>query len=215
VTRDPKISIPLSIDGKLRVNKIEMAVFQLETAIEIWFADSDPISAITLTFSAHEIIYQIDRARPNKRGSIADPRPDLFVDYIADTIAEEWPRIFKFDYNSCKHGGADPVEVHFLATKNIPIAILDAVHMYSGLGFHRRAHFDAFIYWQWMTDPSVFVVKPSHFPTNQEAIQAAVRLSLEIGKKRCFEMFLLKFLAEGYSRRGSPVAHTSLPIPNG
>jgi argininosuccinate synthase len=55
------------------VTKIEAARRQLNTAIELWFNDGDPVSIHTLASSAHQIIHDLNRRNKG---------PDLFLDTI-------------------------------------------------------------------------------------------------------------------------------------
>ena len=48
---------------KIRVTKLDAARRQLRTAIQLWFADGDPVAIHALSFAAHEIIHRLYRKK--------------------------------------------------------------------------------------------------------------------------------------------------------
>ena len=65
------------------VTKIEAARRQLRSAIELWFADADPVSIHTLSAASYQIIHDLNR---KNNGS------DLLLDTIV--IKDEYRREF-------------------------------------------------------------------------------------------------------------------------
>ena len=47
------------------ISMLDAARRQLDTAIELWFRDSDPVSIHTLISVAYEILHDVNRARGN------------------------------------------------------------------------------------------------------------------------------------------------------
>ena len=92
---------------KETINKIDAASRQLDTAITLWFSESDPISIHTLACSAHEIIKDINKHRKG---------PPLFFDsdFVKNIFAEKYhheiEKHLKNHYNFFKHANKDPDE---------------------------------------------------------------------------------------------------------
>ena len=78
------------------ITKIDAARRQLRTAIELWFADGDPISIHTLAAAAYQIIHDLNRRNKG---------PDLLLDskYIKDEKRREFVSLVKSTSNFMKH----------------------------------------------------------------------------------------------------------------
>ena len=177
--RSQNLTTKLSNEGKLKITKIEAAVFQLETAIELWFNGGDAASIVTLAFAAHEIIYQINKAHPSGSGTLLAPDKKLFKDA---KILDEWETIFKLDSYFCKHGGGTPNETHFLAHKNLKYVITDAIRMFNACGYMRRGYFQIFQSWIWTKYPEFFSTKQIDLGAQKWTIREVIRA----GKKEFF-----------------------------
>ena len=86
---------------KIVVEKLDAAARQVTTAIELWFADSDPISIHVLACSAYQIVHDLNR---KARGR------DLIYDslVVKDEYRQEWIDRIKGTYNFLKHADKDP-----------------------------------------------------------------------------------------------------------
>lgn len=153
--------------GKYTITKIDAAVRQLETAIELWASDGDFVSIYTLSHSAHEILYQINKGHKTPCKSLADPDPNIF--------SEEGVRLykaaFKMNYNFSKHGGANPRELHRYAVGNISCVIFDCIYIHNQLRFPLRAVFEAFFDWLLMTEPELFGKTLHDFGLNRRIVK--------------------------------------------
>jgi hypothetical protein len=198
-----KPTVPLSNEGKLKVTKIEAAVFQLETAIKLWFSDGDPVSMVPLIYSAYEILSKLSKARGIQGQTLEEPDPVLFAN---EQVIAQWKTIFRSDHVFCKHGSADASECHFIATSNFPLVIGDAVRIYLKLGFPTRAYFTAFLTWLQMTHPEIFIAKPPQSLSDQVALNTAVQAIVHQGKRQFLELFD-QYLSGGMARPWSPVVH--------
>ncbi len=80
----------------IRVTRIEASQRQLNTALELWFSDGDPVSILTLAASAHQIVHDLNR---RKKG------PKLLFD--SSTIKPEQKKVtialLKREMNFFKH----------------------------------------------------------------------------------------------------------------
>ena len=88
------------MNSSITVTKIEAAHRQLRTAIELWFADGDPVSIHTLAAAAHQVIHDL-----NKRSN----GPDLLLDtrFIKDEYRKEFAADIKHASNFMKHADKD------------------------------------------------------------------------------------------------------------
>jgi hypothetical protein len=93
---------------KTPISKLEAALRQLETAIILWFNHGDPISIHTLASAAHQIIYDINKAR---KGPAMSPDSDI----VKPEHLSEWRRILKAAPNFMKHADKDPNETILFA----------------------------------------------------------------------------------------------------
>jgi hypothetical protein len=90
----------------ISVSKVEAARRQLDTAIELWFGEDDPVSVHTLAFAAYEVFHFVSEHRnPNRRDLIFD----TFM--IKDEFRRDWNRVIRSHANFFKHADRDPEEV--------------------------------------------------------------------------------------------------------
>jgi hypothetical protein len=85
----------------IKIDKMAAARRQLKTAIELWFADGDPVSVHTLAFATHEIVHALYR----KAGL-----DDLLFDstLIKDEYRSEFGHLVRANAAFFKHGRKDP-----------------------------------------------------------------------------------------------------------
>jgi len=83
-----------------KVNKLDAACRQLNTAISLWFHDGDKVSIHTLACSAHQIVHDINCKQGGR---------DLIYDslVIKNEYRNEVNKIFKGAYNFFKHANND------------------------------------------------------------------------------------------------------------
>lgn len=110
---------------KTKLNKVDVARRQLAIALEMWFADGDPVAIHTLAIAAHEIASHLAK----RRGAT-----DLTLYSGAVKLAEELSlpaqrvfRVMKGPANFFKHANLDPdAEIEFDAGFNEPLLALAA-----------------------------------------------------------------------------------------
>ncbi len=83
------------------ISKIDVACRQLDTAIELWFQESDPVSIHTLAASAHQIIHDIIHHRGGNDPLFDSP-------YIKPGFKDIAKKHYHKHYNFFKHGNRDP-----------------------------------------------------------------------------------------------------------
>jgi hypothetical protein len=83
---------------KIVVTKLQAARAQLQTAIRLWFHESDQISCHTLAYAAYEIIHVLSKKYdPNRRTLIFD------ADLYTEEGLPKWNSIIKASANFFKH----------------------------------------------------------------------------------------------------------------
>lgn len=92
-------------EREITVTKLEAAKRQLDTAIDLSFADGDPVAVLSLAYSSYEIIHRLFRKRGFKDEMIYD-NPD-----IPEAHRKEWSLRLKSAPNFLKHSNrGDPNE---------------------------------------------------------------------------------------------------------
>ncbi len=87
-------------DGLVTINKFDAMQRQLDTAIEMWFSDRDPVAIHTLLLASHEILHTLFR----KKGL----RHFLFDSAaIRKDMRQEWTNQIRKCYNFLKHAQRD------------------------------------------------------------------------------------------------------------
>lgn len=84
----------------MKLNKIDVACSMLDTSIELWFYQKDPVSIHTLVCSSYQIIHDI-----NKQIGWRDLLYDSLV--IKDEYQKEINKMLKESYNYFKHADKD------------------------------------------------------------------------------------------------------------
>jgi len=108
----------------ITVSKLDAATRQLRTAIQLWFADGDPVSIQTLLGAAHEIIHTLYR-RKGLQNLLFDS------DIIKDEYRGEWAKKLKSVPNFFKHAREDPDGVMDFNTEGnmyLIFFLLTAIH---------------------------------------------------------------------------------------
>jgi hypothetical protein len=101
--RSPAKAAPKKVDRKelIHITKLDAARRQLQTAIELWFADGDPVAVHTLVYAAHEIIHRLYRRSGHS---------DLLFDSKTIAVAvdrKEFTKMLKADAAFFKHAERD------------------------------------------------------------------------------------------------------------
>ena len=110
---------PMADNEKLTISKIEAARSQLDTAIELWFRDGDPVSIHTLAAAAYQVVHDIK----THRGIEQELMYDSIV--IKDEYRSLWINLVKKQQNFFKHADRDPNElVEFPLSANVLFMVM-------------------------------------------------------------------------------------------
>ncbi len=86
-----------------QVSKLDAAVKQLRTAIRLWFAEIDPVSAHTLAYAAYTVIEDVCKAKNSTRdGLLFDSQ------YLQKGDRELFIKVYRHSANFFKHADRDP-----------------------------------------------------------------------------------------------------------
>lgn len=139
---------------EITLTKLEAARRQLRTAIELWFADADPISIHALAYASHEILHRIYR----KRGL-----SDLLFDTVAikDEYRSEFAQTLKQSANFFKHANKEDEN----ETRTFKLAANDLFLLMSIIAIDRmkeqRSDVEsAFMFWHFLVKPKWFSNEP-------------------------------------------------------
>jgi hypothetical protein len=133
---------------RVSLTKLDVARRQLDTALELWFGDRDPVSVHTLAMAAYEVIDTL-----NKLGG--DNSRLLFnSDMIKDEYRRLWVDTLRKDANFFKHADRDHD-----ATLDFAPATNDFLFMFAILGLsllHIKPSRlqSAFMFWLMINRPS-------------------------------------------------------------
>jgi len=117
----------------VRVTKLEAARRQLETAIDLYFRDGDPVSIHTLCCSAYDVIHVLNK----KRNDPLDLNDMMLKDLDRLLGSNALKKVFH-DYlnaaqNFFKHGNSDANSAETLDTRYTEYLLYEAVQKYSRL----------------------------------------------------------------------------------
>jgi hypothetical protein len=87
-------------DGLVTITKFDAMLRQLDSAIEMWFSDRDPVAIHTLLLASHEILHILFRKKGLKH---------LLFDSAAikKDMRQEWNKQIRKSYNFFKHAQHD------------------------------------------------------------------------------------------------------------
>jgi hypothetical protein len=125
---------------KIRVSKLEAARMQLDCAIELWFADGDPVSIHTLACASHQIIHDVNKNRGGK---------DLLLDsvLIKDEYRKKTNDLSRKDMVFFKHADKDPDGITEFDSRSSEMFIAMSIHGLTNLGESRSDSEIAFLEW--------------------------------------------------------------------
>ncbi|MGZ5201061.1 MAG: hypothetical protein ACXWC4_14935 [Telluria sp.] len=168
----------------ISVSKIDAARRQLQTAIDLWISDCDPVSVHTLAYAAHQIVHDLNRANKG---------PHLLLDapFVREEMRREVIEVIKRDANFFKHadnrGGRrpEPRSIDFSPDVNeLFFGITITGLQYMGLPLTCREN--SMMLWLGINRPDLFVdgwsgVLRTHFP------DSSVEILRKMGKPEFFE----------------------------
>lgn len=178
------------MNDTITVTKIVAARRQLRTAIELWFADADPISIHTLSAASFQIIYDLNK---KNRG------PDLLLDtkFVKDEYRKEFVNKIKNASNFLKHadkgkmGLAKTFEFNPESNNHF---ILFAIIGLKFLGEPSTAEERAYELWQVFRNPNLLKPAVRDDFSKEFTIEAIAKIQ-DLGKQDFLEV-----IRKGYNK---------------
>ncbi len=150
------------MNQKIDLSKIEVAKRQLETAVQLYFNDLDPVSIHTLTCASHEILSSL-----NKR---ANGAPSIMSDHlILDPYKEEYRRKLTEAKSFFKHADRDPDALLSFKPEINEYFLLDACELYEILTTEKNTHFVIYRFWFKLQNPQFLNLPLGQLNTSQFA----------------------------------------------
>jgi len=128
------------------ITNLEAATRQLDTAISLWFTNSDTISIHTLACSAYQTIHDMNKKKGHK-----DPLYDSHV--VNDEYRREMVNLLEKNYDLFKHAEKDLDGLIEFDETSAEVFILFSILGLELLGIKHSDIRDAFIIWDAITNP--------------------------------------------------------------
>lgn len=181
--------------SKITLDKTEVARRQLSAAIDLWFADGEPVAIHTLACAAHEVLATL-LLKQGKSSLMFDPK------HYNPGFAGEVKKALHKHYNFFKHADRDAD-----ATIEFPVGITEVYLLIAADGWRELSgsrepiHF-AFWAWCYMHHPEIVKLNDRQTgipmaPLPTEIVQEFITLS-----KKQFKMLTIMAFNRDVSERG-------------
>ena len=166
---------------ELLISKADAARRQLETAINLWFHDGDPISVHTLVAAALQLIHDLGKncGVSTKLHELKMIKPE-FRSRFARKVAES--------ENFFKHADRDPDVILTFKPETTEVFIVDAVTAYTELKNERPFVFRTFIMWYRIQHPEYVKVE---FRDEQDTRLACAPWIASMDKRLFFKAYMM------------------------
>lgn len=128
---------------KLTLGKIEVAKRQLETAIELFFAESDPVSIHTLASAADEVLADVAKDRGGSPMNLQGQLEKSFPTDVAKKLASHMRK----PQNFFKHANRDARATIEFTPEQSKYVMLDACTKFPELAGYCTPPITAFYFW--------------------------------------------------------------------
>jgi len=125
----------------MRLNKLEGARRQLETAIKLYFADDDEVSIHTLVAAAYALIRDVNEHRGG------EPVLKDLHRLLSSDLAREFKRYINQPENFLKHADKDPEGVGELEPRWTEVLLWEASRKYCEMSADRNMLMMTFVFW--------------------------------------------------------------------
>lgn len=166
--------------ASLHVSKLDAARRQLETAIQLYFSNADPVSMHTLAAAGYNVVRDV--------GSNRGTDPMLLKEKILDDVNPDAKKLFRNKLNEAenffKHADRDHDTVHNFDPALTEVFILDACDQYYRLTGEGPPLFKVFRSWFIATHPDWFA------SDKLGAVEERAPEMAALGRARFFELML-------------------------
>lgn len=160
----------------MKLNKLDVALRQLETACKMFFNDDDPISIHTLVCASHEILTQMGK-QSQVKSILREP------EYIKPECKDKFLKMINDSRNFFKHANPNnPAEYDFNIEEN-ELWLLDACQMYMKITGKKPFWIHALQSWLIVHRTDMFLY------SNEEKEKISQARSVTKSKKQFIEYF--------------------------
>jgi hypothetical protein len=152
---------------KIQVSKLDAARRQLDTAIDLWFHDGDPVSIHTLVFAAYEIIQDINK----KKGNVDATLLGLIQRNVKSEHVEEVMKKMKKPMTFFKHADRDPYGILEFQPELSESFLYLAIIGFGELGEQTSNLVKVFVLWGSVHKPHLFLKDDNPIASNLSAVQ--------------------------------------------
>jgi hypothetical protein len=131
------------------LTKLDVARRQLETAVQLYFEESDEVSVHTLAAAAHGILDDISRRQSGRKMLTTG------FGFVKPEHVEEWRRNLREAQNFFKHATSDPDAILAFNPELTEAFILDASATYEEMTKICPAAFTMFLCWYSLNHPNL------------------------------------------------------------
>lgn len=132
------------------ISKLDAAKRQLDTAINMYFKDAEPISIHTLTAAAHQILMDLARLE-----GIKSIFKDAVLDIIVKDYKKEYLSIINEAENFFKHAEKDPQGLLKFNPEQTEFLLFDAVEMYIQVAKETPEDISIYRVWFLLKNPNI------------------------------------------------------------
>lgn len=166
----------------MTVSKLDAARRQLETAVNLYFHEGDPVSIHTLTSTAYEVLRDINDGQSMIK--------DWMKDYIRPEVLKEFRDKVNEGQNFFKHADRDAEKTLIFEPETTQIWLMDACLTYKRISQERVPLLEVFKLWAAITWGKRFFTYPGLNLSDPVVVE-----SVSLSRQKFFD----KFVPVGYA----------------
>lgn len=161
----------------LKITKLEAALCQLETAIELFFHYGDAVSIHTLTAAANGILRDLGKERQ------VTSIEDLLLEVFRPEYRKEARKTIREAQNFFKHADSEPDKILTFSAHQAVFFLFDACNMYRKLTETTSTKITLYTFWFYKKNPDLLAKVPENklyleVLTNAYAIDPEERIEM-------------------------------------
>jgi len=170
------------METKLSLSKLDVAKRQLETAIRLYFNNSDPVSIHTLTCAAYNILRDLNRTRGGGNLQVKDG----VIDLVKKDSKKEVRLLISKAENYFKHANRDHSETLEFNPRQSDFLLLEGCSTYEKLTGERPPLMQLCQIWLMSNYPNIF-----NLPIDQKkALSISAPEMVQLGRQQYFNFAL-------------------------
>jgi hypothetical protein len=177
---------------KVTVTKLQAARRQLETALDLYFNEKDPVSIHALATAAYNVIRKVNRNKGGMPMLVKDTHAKQFAETTGKT-EKEIANILNEAENFFKHADSDPNGTLTFDDGEAELFLFDAIGKYGEITQEKVPIFAAFHWWFVSRHP--YIVKPG-FP-DKVPPPGLVDAAKTMTRRQWFDVMMLALLGTG------------------